>query len=310
MLPKRALQVASAICLLAPAQAFDGSVVESLNDVSDADAFIRGHAIVAVGCFPGANTEDEADLFRRAAEHPSLDGIAFAETTDMNVALHLLNDQASQPISVRLWRNFGSGIEEVPFPEPLASLSALVSFLFRESLPPIVELIEPEQAARQRRGHPTRAQVAFMQSTLPKFMVLSWGPLDASAREALVGFNSGHPGIVVMHLDAQASPALSASVLQLAGETAAAVSRSARGPLGVMVGATGTMLFDGYFEVAPGDSGGPLDWFVADWEAGGGGGCTGEWPDVSAVAQHGTKGRKRKGRKAKKKRSKGEQMEL
>ena len=57
-------------------------------------------------------------------------------------------------------------------------------------------------------------------------------------------------------------------------------------PLGIMLGETGTLVFDGLYQDEP------LEWFLNDWIEQGAGGCEGVWKDKS---------KKKKSKKKKKK---------
>lgn len=304
----RLLAVLVVLAVLAPgARAAEGDAqrgVVNLQFKADAREVLQDNEVAVVGLFDASSADQKGQraAFRRVGESEEFAGVGvvLADSTEARVREFFGVDEADTPW-VRVFRDFGPDgeghdNEATPFTvdyDGEFAFSELKSFVFRESLPPVLRLGGGSGLKSGRWNQlAARSFMAFRQVTFSKFMVVHDGPYSDEVEAELLAFalKYRHELIVItVDLRDDAGRGIGESVLRMGGLTESAVQPGMDRPIAVMIGDTGTLQFDGTYEPEP------MDWFVSDWKEQGAGGCNGTWWE---------KPRKRSKKKAKSKKKK------
>lgn len=210
----------------------DRSSPITLNFVADVKEFLGRHEKVSVIGLFGAQDGSIRTIFRSVLS--SFDGsVIFADSTADRVLNHF--DKKGDPL-VLLFRNFDSLESQTKLQyEGPWDFSSLKSFVFSQSLPPIVAIGSPKSG--DDPSELTRISNAFRQTTVSKFIVLTHGSLGSDLSNILIEFaNEFHGKLVVMHVDIDAANDIGASLLRMGGLSVTDVRDDKERPLALMVG--------------------------------------------------------------------------
>lgn len=272
------------VTLFSPARAAEGDgrlQAVNLQFQADAKELLAEHEVAVIALF-GPDQKSQRALYRRVSESAEFAGVGvvLADSTEPRVLEHFEVDPADTPV-VRMYRNFGPDGEEdaerhvVDFAEGVFQYSPLKSWVFRESLPPVLHLGDNMNGEQRRNDElVARTFAAFRQVTFSKFMVLHEGDLMDEVEDALYEFAHAHYDellVITVDMATSVGQELGSNTLRMGGLPRSAVRPGMERPPAVMLGETGALEFDGLYEMEP------MEWFFSDWKEQGAGGCNGTW---------------------------------
>uniref|UniRef100_A0A7S2ME33 Thioredoxin domain-containing protein n=1 Tax=Octactis speculum TaxID=3111310 RepID=A0A7S2ME33_9STRA len=270
--------------------------VVNMQFAADAKDLLKDNEVALIVLFDPDNAEQKKmrTILRRVGQSEEFEGVgvAVADSTEQRLLEHFQVTKEMTPFA-RLYRPFDANGDR-PDQQPQKPViltydgpweySALKSFLYKESLPPVLRLGAMDKTTPALAA---RTFMSFRQETISKFMVLHHGPLAQETYDELLAYGLKHRdvlSVICVDMSLDRAKEIGHNLLHMSGLERDAVHAKMERPLSIFVGSSATLVYDGFYEAEP------LDWFFNDWMEQGAGGCSGTWKD------------KKKGKKSKKKR--------